>query len=696
MAIAILCFARATCAQEASTSTTVPQVTPAAASLSAWQAENTLQTVTVTDSGLDTHAWAAPVSVLEETSWQLRRSPTLGDSLTAEPGIHASHFGAGASRPVIRGMDGPRVAVLSSGMELHDASTLSPDHAVVADTSLAEKVEIWRGPAALVHGGAVGGAVNVVDAKIPSALPTQPVQGSLDTQWSSNAHGKTAALGLTAAAGPLALRLEAAGHQAGNYRPGRGWQSASSARRLPNSHSEVQTGTLGLSWIGPHAYLGAAYTRQTAQYGLPGHQHSDCHPHGLHLDCGDHAHSMLQPRALVQPDPADHSDDQHAHGAHPLVDLHSHRWDVRGEWRQLAPALQAVRFKASHTRYAHDELEAGTPVTAFHNRAHDLRLEVQHVPLAGWRGMLGVSQGQGRLHTQGAQAHVQPTTTQKLGVFMFEQYQAGAWTWQAAWRHDRQSVQALSSATTRQHQGNSASLGSIWRLAPGVQGQATWSRAQRMPSAPDLFANGLHAATNSWEVGNAQLHKETTQGWDLGLRQTHGNTTWSVATYRHRVHGYIYARTVDEDHGFTLRHTTQATARFTGAEAQLRQRLNRWMGATVFGDTVRARLADGSHLPRIPAARLGLRIDGSWHGWEGMAEWVQVFGQSRTAPHETATPGYGTLNLAAHYQWPGSGVQLTFKAENLTDRLGYAHTSAIKNAAPLKGRNISVGLRSVF
>ena len=637
-------------------------------------------TVTATGLGLSAQDMAAPISVLEGQAWQLRRAATLGDSLTGEPGIHATHFGAGASRPIIRGMDGPRVGVLANGMELHDASTISPDHAVVTETLLAERVEILRGPAALVHGGAVGGVVNVVDSKVPTALPANGLEGSAEVQWGSSAREKSGAVGLSAGTGPLVLRVEAATRDAGDYRAGRGWRNEEGGRRVTGSDSQSSTGTVGLSWVGTDAYLGAAYTKQAAQYGLPGHVHSDCHPHGDHLHCGGHGHG-------------------HAHDEHeevPVVDLHSYRWDLRGEWRNLAPGVEAVRLKGSHTRYAHDELEDGVAATQFRNRAHDLRLEVQHAPIAGWRGVVGLSNGQRSFSADGEEAYVQPTRTHKLGLFLLEEYQIGAWSWQAALRHDRQTVRAQDDAVERSHQGLSASLGTVWRFATGWQASASFSRAQRMPTAEELFANGPHLATNSWEVGNAQLGRETSQAWDFGLRKTRGDTTWSANAFHHRVQGYIYGRTVDAHDGFQLQHYTQADARFTGVEGQVRQRINRFVGVGVFGDLVRARLAEGGHLPRIPAARLGVRVDASWRGWEGLAEWVQVARQDRTTAYETATGSYGMLNLMASYRFSGSPLELTLKAENLTDRLGYAHTSAIKQAAPLKGRNLSVGLRMAF
>ena len=94
----------------------------------------------------------------------------LGDTLDATPGISTTFFGAGASRPIIRGLGEDRVRVLQNGIGAIDASTASPDHAVTADGLDAERIEVLRGAAALAYGGnAIGGVVNVIDQSIPDA-----------------------------------------------------------------------------------------------------------------------------------------------------------------------------------------------------------------------------------------------------------------------------------------------------------------------------------------------------------------------------------------------------------------------------------------------------------------------------------------------------------------------------------------------
>lgn len=375
----------------------------------------------------------------------------------------------------------------------------------------------------------------------------------------------------------------------------------------------------------------------------------------------------------------------------------SHRWDLRGEWRAPTDGIDAVRLRASRTRYGHDEIEGSQVATSFRNRAHDVRLEVQHAPLAGWRGVWGLSAGQREFSAVGMEAYVQPTDTRRQGLFLLEEYTLGDWRFQAALRHDRQRVQAQESAQERKHHGTSASLGAVWRFTPGYQASASLSRAQRMPTAEELYANGLHMATSTWEKGNADLKKETSQALELGLGKTAGRTTWKLNGYHYRIDGYIYGQTLDEEQGLQLLQYSQRDARFTGLEGSVRQAIGRHLGIGLWGDMVRAKLTNGAgHLPRIPAARVGVRLDSHWQGWEGQAEWVQVARQTRTAAYETRTGGYGMLNLSVYKAINGTPWQFYLKGENLTDRLGLTHTSFIKQAAPLKGRNLTVGLRASF
>ena len=651
-----------------------------------------LPAVTVSASGLQLGAsdMTTPATVLEGDELVRRREATLGETLNGEPGITSSHFGAGASRPIIRGMDGPRVKVLSDGAELHDASTISPDHAVVSEPLLATQVEVLRGPSALVYGnGAVGGVVNVLDGKIPTAVPEKGYEGSAELRANSGAREGAGAFSLTGGTGNLAVHVEGVSRDAGDYRVGKGWAGGD---KVPGSFNRTDTGSVGLSWVGDRGYLGAAYTRQTANYGLPGHNHSfeGCHTHGDHLHCGAHAD--------------DGEGDGHDHAAAdpgdvPVVDLRSERLDLRGELRNPFAGFSALRLRAGVTDYQHDEVEDGAISTTFKNKAYDTRVELQHEPVGGFKGVFGLQTSQRKFSAEGEEAYVQPTVTRRTGLFALEEYRVGDWRLEAALRHDRQTAEAQTDGIERSHNGTSASLGAVWKFTPGYQLGASFTRASRAPSAEELYAQGLHMATSTYERGNPDLRSETSQNVDLSLKKTSGDTTFGVSVFRNRIHNYIYGRTLDALDGLQLLQYSQADATFTGIEGQVRQRLTRNLGITLFGDAVRARLDGGGLLPRIPAHRAGVRLDGNWNAWEGQVEWVQVARQNRVAEFETATPGYGMLNLGVSYNGQfssGTPWQLYLKANNLTDRLAYAHTSFIKNAAPLMGRNVTVGVKVAF
>ena len=673
---------------------TPPQTT---ASSTTSAATPVLPPVTVSASGLQLGAsdMTTPATVLEGDELVRRREATLGETLNSEPGITSSHFGAGASRPIIRGMDGPRVKVLSDGAELHDASAISPDHAVVSEPLLATQIEVLRGPSALVYGsGAVGGVVNVLDAKVPTAMPAKGYEGSAELRGNTGARERAGAFALTGGAGNLAVHVEGVARDAGDYRVGTGWAGGN---KVLGSFNRTDTGSVGLSWVGDRGYLGAAYTRQTARYGLPGHNHSfeGCHTHGDHLHCGEPGHG--------DGDEHDHGHDAE-HGEVPVVDLRSERLDIRGELRSPLAGFSVLRLRVGVTDYVHDEVEDGAISTTFKNKAYDTRIELQHEPVAGFKGLIGLQTSQRKFSADGDEAYVQPTITRKLGLFALEEYRLnnwhGDWRFEAALRHDRQTATAQTSEIERSHNGTSASLGAVWKFRPGYQVGTSLTRASRAPTAEELYAQGLHMATSTYERGNANLRAETSQNIDLSLRKTSGDTTFGVSVFHHRIRNYIYGRTLDEVDGLQLLQYTQANANFTGIEGQVRQRLSRNLSITLFGDTVRARLnAGGGLLPRIPATRAGVRLNANWQAWDGQIEWVQVARQNRVAAFETATPGYGVLNVGVNYNGQfnsGTPWQVYVKANNLTDRLAYAHTSFIKKAAPLMGRNVTVGVKVAF
>ena len=648
----------------------------------AWAADPVqLDAVVVSASGLarQSHEMTTPAEVLEGDELVLRREATLGETLERLPGVRSSSFGAGAARPVIRGLDGARVKVLSDGVELLDASTISPDHAVTSEPLLAERIEVLKGPATLLYGGgAIGGVVNVIDRKVPTYVPEKGYEGELELRANSVANEGAGVFGITAGGGNFAVRAEGTKRQADEYEiPG-------SPSRQAGSYNDTDTFTLGASYIGGRGYLGLAYGEQNNRYGLLAHEHADCHTHGSDWHCGGHGH-----------------DHDHEHDSVPYVDMRQKRWDMRGELSEPLPGFELARLRVGHSNYQHEEIEGGEVGTRFNNDATDGRLELTHQPLFGWRGVLGGQTQRRDFEALGDEAYVPPTLTRNHGLFLLEEYTTGAWRYELGLRHEWQDIEADGRRDT-DHSGTSVSAGAVWTFAPQYSLGFSLSRSQRLPTAEELYANGPHAATRTVELGNVELEEETSHNAEITLRKFAGATTFSFSLFRNEVKDFIYAADSGHDIGGGYREIEyrQQDAVLSGAEGEVRQQFTDATAFTLFGDHVRGKLRDGGgDLPRIPADRLGVRLDQRFTtALSGQLEFYRVQRQDDLAAYETETGGYNMLGASLGYS--GSLNQadylLYLKANNLLDERAREHSSFIKDEVLLPGRNLTLGVRMTF
>ncbi|MGE8611204.1 MAG: TonB-dependent receptor domain-containing protein [Achromobacter veterisilvae] len=646
-------------------------------------------TVSANPLGLDLNSTTLPASVLEGDALIEQRTGTLGETLKNLPGVNSDTFGAGASRPVIRGQTAPRVKVLSDGSEVMDASGISPDHAVTVEPLLAERIEVLRGPATLLYGGgAIGGVVNVVDKKVPTAVPEKGIEAEAELRGATGTKERSGAVGITAGQGQFAVRVEGMKRRTSDYDVP-DWPGG----KLEGSYSESSQGSVGMSWITPRGYVGLAFTHLESEYGLPGHNHEyeGCHPHGTHLHCGGHDHD--------DGDGEEGHDHDHEHGGVPYVKLRSNRLDLRAEYQDPFAGFEKIRLRGGLTDYQHDEIEGGEVGTRFKNKGYDLRLELQHKPIAGWRGVIGLQNAYSDFSADGEEAFLPRSKTRSNGLFVLEEYQLNDWRFELGARQDWQRISPSGGAPRSSLSGTSFSAAAIWDFAPQYSVALSLSRSQRLPTAQELYADGVHIATNTYELGNSDLGRETSHNIDLTLRKHSGDTTFSASVFHNRVKNYIYANTLDRYEDFRLIEYAQRDAEFTGVEGELRHQFTPVFSAAVFGDYVRGKLTGGDgNLPRIPAARAGLRGNVKWGQWSGGVEYARVFSQKDIAAYEDSTPGYNMVNAVVAYrgQYGATGYEVYLRGTNLLNKLAYNHASFISSVAPLPGRSVLLGVRMTY
>lgn len=674
----------------------------------------------------------APVEVLAGSKLDEAKAGTLGETVAGLPGVQSSHFGAGVGRPIIRGLDGARVQVLSDGLGAGDVSTVSVDHAVSIEPFLANQIEVLKGPATLLYGsGAIGGAVNVVDGRIPTARAEAPLSGRAELRHDGVSDGNTGMVRIDGGSGSIAFHFDALHRETGDYRiPGHAESaehlaasgeppSPAEAGRLGNSAVRTDSAALGLSWIGERGFLGAAYSLYSSGYGIPGG-----HAHAAGEDDHDgHGHAG---------DAAEMGSD-HAEAGSVRIGMDQRRTELRGGLDDLG-AFASLRVKYAATDYTHTEFEGDAVGTVFNNRSREARVELVHRPLAGWNGAFGLQASQRDFTALGAEAFVPGTVAGDTGLFWIGKRALGPLQLDLGLRHDRHHVdvdRAASAAPDRDFSTTSLSAGLGWNVSDALHFNFGLDRAQRAPTAEELYSSGLHVATGSHELGDAGLGVETANRAELGLHLHHGAFELQLAGWQARYDDFIYLANADlAVDGAPLRLWRQGDARLTGFEAKLDwdivdNRSGFW-SLGLFADTVRGRLAApagttvavtvdvphgdhshveqaqvaaGGHLPRIAPSRTGVRLRWERDGWRASVGAVRHARQDKVAALEHATPGYTLVD--AHLAWHvdtagGPEWEVFLDAGNLTDREARPHTSFLKDVVPLQGRNIAFGVRMFF
>ena len=437
---------------------------------------------------------ATPVSVLTGEELSRRTEPTIGETLKYEPGVHANYYGPVASSPVIRGLDGPRVRVLNNGLDTADVSRIGPDHAITADAITAQQIEVLRGPATLLYGsGAIGGVVNVVDNRIPRQLRANS-ETKLETRYGDVSNEKTVALNHEGSGDNIAWHFDGFNRDAADYQVPRFINDeGESSSLLENSWAKSQSMTGGISYIGDRGLFGISLGRLESDYGIPGHlPHEEQHEDEA-AEQGEH--------------------DEHAEEAGVFAKLKQNRLSMAGEWYTPLPGVETLSFSAAYTDYQHQEIEDGVPGTTFNNKAVESRLTLEHEDLGGWHGLVGYHLQRSDYRAFGEEAFTPNSISLSHALFVLEEKQFGNLTAQLGGRiertkHDAGALAlghdgALVEGISDRFAAISASAGVVWEFVPGFSWALAVSRSERAPSAAELYSNGAHIATSSYELGLA-------------------------------------------------------------------------------------------------------------------------------------------------------------------------------------------------
>lgn len=692
-----------------------------------------LERIVVTASPLDRTAIesAQPIYVLSGDALRESQAATLGETLRNLPGLQSTYYSPTSSSPVIRGLDGPRVRILQNGLDVGDVSRGGPDHAVSVETSTAEQIEVLRGPATLLYGsGASGGIVNVVDNRVPRS-PIDRLEGSVSAGVSSAANERTLSASLRQGSGDFAFHIDGFKRDADDYRvPEFVNPDGEHTTLIGNSFTDDIGGTVGASYIGARGFIGASFGRLERDYGIPGHSHDHDDGHGHEHD-HDHGH--------------EHAD--------VFANMVQDRVQVLGQLDNPLRGIERVNLNFAYTDLTHEEIEGSSVESAFITEQTELRLTARHQELAGWRGAFGIQAKFEDYQAYGTEAFTPSTETDLLGAFWLTEKSIGDITYELGARaeHVRLSTAGLDDITYRPI---SASAGMSYRVNQDLQLTGIIAYSERAPQAGELFSNGSHYATRTFDIGGvyeihgdhghddhshaedyhlalaqSPLNKERSSNFDIGAHYDGLRWHLDANLYYNRIDNFIYNRSTgiwssqldadlshghehghdsehhhDHEHGhepsgLMVYQYTQVDAELYGYEIAAHFLLNDEWHFGAWSDYTRAKIRGGDNLPRIPAQRTGLDVTYKQPSWDVKATYTQYWAQKDVAEGEATTGSFGILSAYLNFYPQTSGqhdIAFYLKAENLTNRLGYVHNSFIRDYAPLPGTNIGAGVRVTF
>jgi iron complex outermembrane receptor protein len=670
--------------------------------------QNPMQ-IDVTGARESTTSILTPTKILQGNELQDKLGTTLGATIGNELGVSQTGYGTGASRPVMRGLEGARVQILQNGLSVGDVSAISADHAVASPVANARQIEILRGAAALLYGsGSSGGLVNVINDRILTNLPDKPT-GALNTSYDTVSNGRAASGVIEGSVGSVAVHVDTAINNNQNYRiPGNsiqapgGWSvppegadATNYTGKLPNSFNNQNNLGIGASYIGKSSYTGVSVERLNNNYGIPTTEGG-------------------------------------------MIEQSQNRYDFQHQTRDPFAGFSSIKFSAANSNYNHTEFgtSAYIPAAIWKNIANEARLELAHKTIMGWKGTFGAqvtanSLEANQLGSEGGFAILPATKTNSKAFFWIEEGKWGAFQANLGLRYDNVTQNPTTtdyaeaqehaidegaspdiagintpSSSNRNFNLMSYSAGGLWNFTHGYATGLSYTVSQRAPSAPELYSYGEHESTATFVIGNSNLSKEVSHNLELNIQKTMGAVKGKVNVYANKfnnyIYGYYYPNTYIGPEGFSVVQYQQAAATIKGVEGELTHNWgNVGSGARLFADASQGSFDAGGNLPLQPAPRIGLQVAHQKNGWLANASYTYSFQQNRLATWEVGpTPSYNLLNAGLSYTEKVNKISWTgyMMLKNiLNDDIRYATTPmAVRLYAPQPGRSLMVGVRANF
>ena len=628
-------------------------------------------------SKIEPKSFSSNIDVVGEEYHKVLKS-TLALTIQEQTGLSIRSMGQGTAQPVLRGYKGHRFLLTDDGIATGDLSSTSIDHAVSTDMGAYSRVEIIRGPEALLYGSnTIGGVIDLSrDINNNNRFKKLMVQTLLGTESANKGHFQNVTI-KAPFKNDHQLRFSFLNRDLGNQ------ISPKPYGALKNTQSINQELHGSYMYFGNDFYSSFSLERFNTDYGIPGSPEGHINGVDISMYRNTQKFSFHKDISLAGFQTFDvdqrYIDYRHSESvtgssyasvilAHQILSLNA---KFSGDQKSIGSLLKIRDFQAYEFYWTPDAQEISISIYGLYEK------ELNHYTL----------QSSFRLENN----YINPDITSEYFYANLDINQI-----------NERNFLLFSAASALIAEGKN------WELSLGSM------FTSRAPSIEDLYSDGPHLGVYNYEIGLPELGAEHTYGLEGSLSYMADRTELKITSYQNYSPNYHLSKVMGSGYepgadwiewgsgsaGWLYIYQMSGLEVYIhGYESELGYNPNDIISFNgSFSATRGENLTDNSSLYYMPPDRFLLSTEINLLPFSINLMHKKVFDQNRIGLYESATSGYETYNLIGTYTMRNSWAihKIILQIDNIFDRKYYNHLSRIKSIMPEKGRNIGLQYRLNF
>jgi len=471
------------------------------------------------------------METINEDQMDRLRGQTIGETLSGVVGVDLLQTGASIAKPVIRGLHSDRVITMQAGI-VQEGQQWGGEHAPEIDPFSPGQIQIIKGAAGVEFGiGAIGGVVQVLPRTIDFRRSISGIAYLNGFSNNGQIAGSINLEGSPVKDSRLGWRVQGSLRRAGDSRtPEYVIDNSGFSEQSINTTLNFKTGTFN------HRIYASTYATKLGIYT------------GAHIGSpNDLQRAIDRGRPAVEQAFSYRIDAPRQEIQHHLLSVETSVFAPKVGVFDIHYGLQQNNRKEFdvHGRFSRD---VNLPAFNLTLTTHSLDLRLQHLPLAGFDGKIGLQLKQQGNVRSSVGFLIPDFRSYSSGVYAFEKKELGAFSAEAGLRLDYHWIRSYAVRSPRidgridNYLQPSGALGFIWEIDEDVKAMLTLGTAWRPAGINERFSFGVHHGTAQFEIGDPDLKPEQSFNLEFGLEWESEFGGIRFNAYNSRINDFIQLR----------------------------------------------------------------------------------------------------------------------------------------------------------